>query len=326
MIAEAGANADNDTVKARELVASAVSAGADAVKFQTYSASKISTRTAPLYWHGPEKSQWECFDKLDKLPLETLAQLVQDHSDIVVFSTPFDLVAVDELDQMGVQCFKVASADITYHELLRRVAQKGKPIILSTGAADLEDVAAAVRVCAEEGNQQLVLLQCTLKYPCPPQDINLRMMETLRQTFRFPVGLSDHSMGISIPMAAAALGACALEKHYTLDKTAKGSPDHGMSVDPYDLRQLVLGVRQVEAAMGRRHKHPVPAEVAAYTNARRSVTAARAIPAGKTIEPDDLTCKRPGSGITAAAERNIVGLIAARDIPEDTTLAWSDVR
>lgn len=325
IIAEAGANADNDPAKARDLVGAAAMAGADAVKFQTYTASKISTRKAPLYWHGEERSQWECFDKLDKLPLDCLAKLVQD-SPIPVFSTPFDLEAVDELDAMGVACFKVASADITYLDLVRRIAQKGKPVIISTGASNAEDVAGAVKACGQEGNESIALLQCTLKYPCPPSAINLRMMDTLRQVFRLPTGLSDHSLGIAIPMAAAALGASIIEKHFTLDKRAQGSPDHHMSVDPMDLEAMVRGIREVEAALGQRLKEAVPVEVPAVMYARRSVTAARLIEAGEVIRAEDLTCKRPGVGIGAQNQASIVGLVARRDIPEDTTLSWGDVQ
>lgn len=324
VIAEAGVNHDNNPAKARDLIAAAALSGADAIKFQTYTASKISTRKAPLYWQGAEKSQWECFDKLDKLPSDVLAQLVQDSS-ITVFSTPFDLQAVDELDAMGVACFKIASADITYLDLVRKVAQKGKPIFLSTGAATMDDVAAAVFACVAEGNSQLALMHCTLKYPCPPQAINLRMMEGLRR-WTFPVGLSDHSIGISIPLAAAAMGAACIEKHYTLDKKSQGSPDHHMSVDPYDLAAMVGGIRAVEAALGSNQKQPVEEEVPAQLYARRSVTAARAIPAGKVLEAADLTAKRPGTGICASQLAKIVGCKAKRDIPEDSTLGWGDVQ
>jgi sialic acid synthase SpsE len=325
IIAEAGANADNDPARARDLVAAAAMAGADAVKFQTYTASKISTRTAPLYWQGAERSQWECFERLDKLPLETLARLVQD-STIPVFSTPFDLQAVDELDAMGVACFKVASADITYHALIRRIAQKGKPVLLSTGAASLEDVVEAVDVCLAEGNDRLALMQCTLKYPCPPHAIHLRMMEGLRRRFSYPVGLSDHSIGSAIPVGAAALGANLLEKHFTLDKSAKGSPDHAISADPVDLAEIVRGVRAVEAALGKAAKEPVAEEVQAQMYARRSVTTTRSIGVGEIIKASDLTCKRPATGIGAKLLDSVVGLTAKRDLPEDTTLGWGDVQ
>lgn len=324
VIAEAGANADNDPHKARELVAQAVAAGADAVKFQTYEASKLTTRTAPLYWNGHEASQWECFDKLDKLPLRTLAHLVED-SPIPVFSTPFDLEAVDELDQMGVACFKVASADITYHALLRRIAQKGKPILISTGASKAEEVEDAIKVCAGEGNRSIVLLQCTLKYPCPPQAVHLRMMDDLRCRFRTPVGLSDHSIGLAVPFAAAALGADCLEKHYTLRKDDDGSPDHHMSVDPKDLAAMVKGIRDVEASMGQAKKEPVGEEVEALMYARRSVTTTQYVQAGETFTSGMLTCKRPGRGIAASSLDNVVGLRAKRNIAADISVTWGDV-
>jgi N,N'-diacetyllegionaminate synthase len=325
IVAEAGANADNDPVKARDLVQQAWNAGADAVKFQTYQASKLSTRTAPLYWNGHETSQWECFDKLDKLPLDALAKLVQD-SPIPVFSTPFDLEAVDELDAMGVVCFKVASADITYHALIRRIAQKGKPIILSTGASTPQEIAEVIAGCLGEGNDKLILLQCTLKYPCPVEEINLRMMEDLRTLFHCPVGLSDHSIGLSVPFAAAALGASVIEKHYTLRKHDKGSPDHHMSVNPKDLAQMVKGIREVETCLGHDRKGPVEVEGPALLYARRSVTLTQAVPAGTTLTAGMLTCKRPGTGIPAYGISSVVGTITTRDLAADTTVTWGDVQ
>lgn len=324
VIAEAGANAENDPVRAQELVDQAYKAGADAVKFQTYTASKLSTRTAPLYWNGHETSQWECFDKLDKLPMDALAKLVQS-SPIPVFSTPFDLESVDELDAMGVACFKVASADITYHELIRRIARKGKPILISTGASTTLEIADALRVAMNEGNHSIVLMQCTLKYPCPAEAINLRMMEDLRAKFTMPVGLSDHSIGFAVPFAAAALGAVCLEKHYTLRKTDEGSPDHHMSVDPKDLAQMVKGIREVEAALGTHKKMPVEAEADALRFARRSVTTTQLVPVGTTFTAGMLTCKRPALGINPSVTHTVVGLKALRDLPADTTVTWGDV-
>jgi N,N'-diacetyllegionaminate synthase len=323
VIAEAGANHDSDPAKARDLVYAAAFAGADAIKFQTYTASKLSTKTAPLYWNGHETSQWECFDKLDKLPLDVLAQLIQ-KAPIPVFSTPFDLEAVDELHQMGVACFKLASADITYHALLRRIAQKGRPILISTGAATSLEVGEALRVCYDEGNRAVVLLQCTLKYPCPAEHINLRMMHDLRK-FNTAVGLSDHSIGFAVPFAAAAMGAHALEKHYTLRKTDEGSPDHKMSVDPVELAQMVKGIREVEAALGHTRKEPVGVEAEALMYARRSVTTTKAVPAGTTFTADMITCKRPGTGVNASKLMSIVGQVARRDLAADTTVSWGDI-
>lgn len=321
VIAEAGANHDSNPVKARELVHAAAEAGADAVKFQTYQASKLSTRTAPLYWNGHEASQWECFDKLDKLPLEELAKLVQD-SPIPVFSTPFDLEAVDELDAMGVACFKLASADITYRDLVERVASKGKPVLLSTGASTIPEIFEAIGWCHSVGNRDVALLQCTLKYPCPPEAVNLRMMDDL-QRFGRPVGLSDHSIGLAVPFAAAALGASMLEKHYTLRKDDQGSPDHHMSVDPAELAAMVRGIRQVEAALGAHHKEPVGAEAEALLYARRSVTTTQAVRTGQTFTAGMLTAKRPGTGVPPST--SLVGQVAKHDLAPDTTVSWGDV-
>ena len=323
VIAEAGANHDSDPIKACELVLAAAEAGADAIKFQTYSASKLSTRTAPLYWDGHEATQWECFDKLDKLPLDVLADLVRE-SPIPVFSTPFDLEAVDELAAMGVACFKLASADITYRALVEKVASKGLPVLLSTGASTRAEVEEALCWCYEQGNHDVALLQCTLKYPCPPEAVNLRMMGDLRR-YNLPVGLSDHSIGLAVPFAAAALGANVLEKHYTLRKADEGSPDHHMSVDPQELAMMVKGIREVEAALGEARKRPVSAEAEALLYARRSVTTATAVRAGETFTAGMLTCKRPGTGVSASALERLVGMRTKRDLPTDTTVSWGDV-
>lgn len=322
IVAEAGVNHDNSPDTARDLVAGAQGFGADAIKFQSYTASKLAAAESPLYWKGEAKSQRAVFEGLDKLPIEVLGEIIEE-TDFPVFSTPFDLEAVDDLDRFGVPCFKIASADITYHDLIRHVASKGKPVIISTGASMLSEVAAAVEVCRKEGNEQLVLLQCTLKYPCPPSSINLKAMQTLRQEFGFPVGLSDHSIGIAVPLAAAALGACMLEKHFTLAKETKGSPDHWLSADRLDLSRIVRGVRDAEAALGCALKLPDPIEAEAQLYARRSVTSAKDIPVGATLTPDMLTCKRPATGIPADRMGTLYGARARWPIPDDTTIDWS---
>ena len=177
--------------------------------------------------------------------------------------------------------FKIASADLTCHPLLERAARVGKPMILSTGTSTLAEVEEALEVCRKAGNEEVVLLHCTLKYPCPPEGINLRMMEHLMRAFpEVPVGLSDHSLGISVPQAAVALGACMVEKHYTVDKTLPGSPDHHLSVDPAEMKAMVEGIRTVEKALGKAHKGLEPLETDAFHYARRSVTSAVAIPKG----------------------------------------------
>ena len=328
VIAEAGVNHNCDVALGRRLIDTAQASGADAIKFQSYTAGRIATRVAPRYWvepGDPRGTQWDTFDRLDKLSARDFASLLAHARSIglTAFSTPFDDQAVDELAALGVPAFKIASADLTCHGLIERAARVGQPMILSTGTSTLAEVEEALGVVRRAGNEQVVLLHCTLKYPCPPEGINLRMMEHLMRAFPgVPVGLSDHSLGISVPQAAVALGACMIEKHYTVDKTLPGSPDHHLSVDPSDLRAMVDGIRTVEKALGKAEKGLEPLEVDAWRYARRSVTSAARIARGTTITREMLTYKRPGTGISPRHLDLVVGRVARTDIPEDTTLTW----
>ena len=331
VIAEAGVNHNCDVQIGYKLVETAGAAGADAIKFQSYTASKISTRVAPRYWTepaDPHGTQWDTFDKLDKLSDRDFKSLLGHarHVGITAFSTPFDDDAVDFLASLDVPAFKIASADLTCHGLIERAARVGKPMLLSTGTATLSEVEQALEVCRRAGNEQVALLHCTLKYPCPPEGINLRMMEHLMRAFpEVPVGLSDHSLGISVPQAAVALGACIVEKHYTIDKTLPGSPDHHLSVDPADMLAMVQGIRTVEKALGKATKGVEPLETDAFHYARRSVTSKVRIPKGATIAREMLTYKRPGTGISPRFFDLVVGRVARTDIAEDTTMTWEMV-
>src|SRR5688572_3256699 len=331
VIAEAGVNHNCDLRLGYRLVETAREAGADAIKFQSYTAGKISTRVAPRYWvekDDPRGSQWDTFDRLDKLSDRDFRSLLEHarHVGITAFSTPFDDEAVDFLASLDVPAFKIASADLTCHGLIERAARVGKPMILSTGTSSLAEVEEALAVCEKAGNREVVLLHCTLKYPCPPEGINLHMMEHLMRAFPgVPVGLSDHSLGISVPQAAAALGACMVEKHYTVDKKLPGSPDHHLSVDPPEMKALVAGIRTVEKALGKAQKALEPMERDAWLYARRSVTSSAAIPKGTAITRAMLTYKRPGTGINAKHLDLVVGRVARVDIPADTTMTWEMV-
>jgi N,N'-diacetyllegionaminate synthase len=286
---------------------------------------------APRYWTepaDPQGTQWDTFDKLDKLSDRDFKALLGHARQVglTAFSTPFDDEAVDFLASLDVPAFKIASADITCHGLIERAARLGKPMILSTGTAGLAEVEQALDVCRRAGNDEVAILHCTLKYPCPPEAINLRMMEHLMRAFPdVPVGLSDHSLGISVPQAAVALGACIVEKHYTVDKTLPGSPDHHLSVDPRDMRAMVDGIRTVEKALGKGVKGVEPMEREAFRFARRSVTSKVAIPRGATIQGAMLTYKRPGTGIDPRDLDRVIGRVARQDIPADTTLTWEMV-
>jgi sialic acid synthase SpsE len=329
VIAEAGVNHNGDLEIGRALIREAAAAGADAIKFQSYKAGKISTRTAPRYWVEPDDptgSQYDTFKKLDSFGPEEHEMLFRyaREQGILCFSAPFDDEAVDMLDELGSPAFKIASADLTDHPLLERAASKRKPVILSTGLATIAEIAEAIEVVRRAGNEEIVLLHCTLQYPCAPENANLRMMLHMKAVFPdIPVGISDHTLGIAVPQAAVALGAVAVEKHYTVDKTLPGSPDHYLSVDPRDLREMVSNIRTIEKAMGRYLKGPVEAESQAYKFARRSIVSRTAIPRGTPITREMLTFKRPGTGIYPKFVEVVVGRTAKVDIPEDAVLEWS---
>jgi N,N'-diacetyllegionaminate synthase len=329
IIAEAGVNHNGDLELGRSLIKQAKAAGADAIKFQSYKAGKISTRTAPRYWveaDDPDGSQYDTFAKLDSFGPEEHEALFRyaKECELLCFSAPFDDEAVDMLVELGVPGFKIASADLTDHPLISRVAATGKPVILSTGLATIPEIGEAIAVVREQGNEQIILLHCTLQYPCDAENANLRMMLHMKAAFPgIPVGLSDHTLGIAVPQAAVALGAVAVEKHYTVDKTLPGSPDHHLSVDHHDLKQMMEGIRTIEQAMGRYEKGPVEAESEAYRYARRSIVTARDVAEGETLTRDMLTFKRPGTGIYPKFVDVVVGRTARRAIAEDTVLEWT---
>jgi len=329
IVAEAGANHNRDLTMAKELIAVAAEAKADAVKFQTYSAETLYSKKTPRfsYLEGlTDKSTWDLIKEIE-LPREWQEELAEEAKKrgILFMSTPFDHRAVDELDMLGVPAFKIASFEIVDLPLMRYAASKGKPMIISTGLADYEDIQDAFATCREVGNEQVVFLQCASLYPAPPERINLRAMETMRRAFGTLVGLSDHSLGIHISVAAPAVGACVIEKHYTLSRSLKG-PDHPFAIEPAELRELVRQVREVEAALGDGRKlGPAPDELEMHQKARRSLVAACAIPKGTRLERDMVTIKRPGFGIKPKHLDLLVGRVAKQDIEEDTVLTWEMV-
>jgi N,N'-diacetyllegionaminate synthase len=329
VIAEAGANHNRDLGRARELIAAAAAAGADAVKFQTYSAETLYSRKTPSFTYlqpVTDKSTWQLIKDIE-LPRAWQAELAAEAArhGILFLSTPFDHDAVDELDALGVPAFKIASFEIVDLDLIRHAAAKGKPMIISTGLADYADIADAVAACREVGNEMTVLLQCASLYPAPPARMNLRAMATMRHAFGTLVGLSDHTLGTHIAAAAPALGACVIEKHYTMSRTLPG-PDHSFAIEPDELVQLVRHVRDVEAALGDGRKSgPVESEREMYDKARRSLIAARPIRRGMRIERDMLTVKRPGFGIRPKLVDQVVGRVAKVDIDEDAWITWEMV-
>ncbi len=330
IVAEAGANHNGKLELAKKLAQSAAAHGADAVKFQTYVAEKLTTRTAPKYWvdSSPSKSQYELFKTLDKLSEEDWKELAKfcRRIGIIFFSTPFDFESADLLEELGVPLFKIASADITCLPFIKHVAEKGKPIMLSTGAATIEEIREAVKTIESTGNDQIIILHCTLSYPTPIKDANLRVITTLQKRFpTYPIGLSDHTLGITAPIAATVLGAKVIEKHFTINKNLPGSPDHKLSIDPKELENMVAQIRLVEKLLGSPIKQPVKSELKARKYARRSIVAKVRIPKGAIITEKMITFKRPGIGIPPKLANTIIGKRAKRTIKEDEIISFKDI-
>jgi len=327
IIAEAGSNHDRDLGQAKRLIEVAAEAGADAVKFQTFTADRIvaETTTRAKYLDAilpPGKTMSELFSELE-LPHEWHAEL-KVHAEscgLDFVSTPFDHEAVDLLDGLGVKVFKVATYELWHLPLIRDIASRGKPIICSTGMANLADVQAAVDTVRATGNENLILLHCVVNYPPPFADLNLRAIETMRRAFGVPVGWSDHTPGWLAPVVATALGAAVIEKHFTTDRTRPG-PDHQFALEPTELTAMVRAIRDTEAALGDGVKRMAPTEADLYVTARRSLFAARSIEAGTVLTDADVTILRPGTGIEVRDLGHVIGRTARRRIERHEPLAW----
>ncbi len=316
------------------MIVEAASAGAQCIKFQTYKAGKLVVRDAPKYWYDPGNrapNQYEMFAQLDKFDEPEWRRLIDKADDVGItfMSSAWDEDSVDMLDSLGMVAFKVGSADITSLPLLRHVAKKGKPIILSTGASTVGEIEAAIDAIRAEGNEDIVLLHCILSYPTEYRDANLQMMVRLQRLFSdLPVGFSDHTLAdlaMTVPLAAAVLGARAIEKHFTLDKSLPGN-DHYLSMDAEDLARLNSSLNILQQAQGEEGlRRVLPVEETPRAMARRSLVSRVAIPKGAIIAREMLTYKRPGTGISPADLEVVVGRRAQIDIPEDKTLTWDMV-
>jgi len=326
VIAEAGVNHNGDPDMARELIRVAAEAGADAVKFQTFTADKLVTRQASKADYqrasaADSETQFEMLRRLE-LPRTCYEGLMSQcrESAVLFLSTPFDEESADFLDGLGMAAFKISSGELTNLPFLEYVARKSKPMIVSTGMSDLDEVQQAVAAIKIAGNSQVALLQCVSNYPAEPSTANLRAMKTLAETFHVPVGYSDHVSGNDVALAAVALGACVLEKHFTLNRKLPG-PDHQASAEPGELRALIEGIRRVESALGDGRKIPAASEGSTAAIARKSLIAASAIPCGTVLTTAHVAAKRPGTGLPPAARPTIVGLRAKQDIPAGATLS-----
>jgi N,N'-diacetyllegionaminate synthase len=319
IIAEAGVNHNGDLGLAKTLIEAAKTAGADAVKFQTFSTDDLALDTAPKasYQRGTTdkaESQYQMLKKLE-LKQEEFAdlKLYADQVGITFLSTPYDLESARYLAELGVGAIKIASIDITNHPLLKEVARLGLPILLSTGMATLGEIEQGLAVVNNGGNSQVVLLHCVTNYPIKEEEANLRVMGTLRQAFDVPVGYSDHTVGLAAPLAAVALGAVVIEKHFTLDRDSPG-PDHAASIEPAGLAELVAGIRAVEQALGSGVKHLSEVEMENRRTMRRSLVAKCSISKGTLIDASMLAMKRPGTGLGGEFIPYVVGRQARRDI------------
>jgi sialic acid synthase SpsE len=330
VIAEAGANHNRDLGIARELIDVAVDAGADAVKFQVYSGKALYSRKTPRFSYLEGVSDKPTQELLEDvaLPREWLPALAEHAGGrgITFFAAPFDHRAIEELAAVDVPVYKIANYELVDTELIRAVAETGRPLILSVGMATLGEVEDALDAARAGGATEVALLRCAALYPAPAHIMNLRAMHTMRTAFQVPVGLSDHSEGISVPLGATGLGMQLLEKHFTLDRSMPG-PDHPFAIEPDELRALVAGVRDIEAALGNgRLEGPSEEESGEmYRLARRSIVAAADIPSGSTISREQLTVKRPGFGIAPKHMDLVVGRTARVDIEEDDIVTWDMV-
>jgi len=331
VIAECGANHEGDIETAEQMIVQAARGGASCVKFQTYTAGKLVTRTAPRYWQDPEVNaeiQYDLFDRYDKFGEAEWRQLINKakESGITFMSSAWDEDSVDMLDELGMTAFKIGSADITTLPLISHIASKGKPVFISTGASSISEIDAAISTIRETGNENVIPLHCILSYPTQYIDANLEMMVWLQSVYPdLPIGYSDHTLSdpnMTVPIMAAAKGARAIEKHFTLDKSVRGN-DHFLSMDLEDLERWTASLKIMDEANGKEsYRRVLETEEQPRNFARRSLVSRVAIPKATTITRDMLTYKRPGTGISPADLYLVVGRRLTVDVPEDQTLTW----
>lgn len=324
IIAEAGVNHNGDYEMAKRMVVAAKNAGADYIKFQTAIPKEVISKFAVMADYqknnvGKEESQLEMCEKIH-LPLSAYKSLKEycDEVGIKFMSTPFDLVSIDTLAELDMDYMKIPSGEITNLPYLRKIAKLSIPVIMSTGMCEPDEIESALNVLTDNGLKKgdIILLHCNTEYPTPMCDVNLKAMLEMRDRFGVRVGYSDHTKGIEVPVAAVALGAEVIEKHFTLDKTLPG-PDHVASLEPSELKAMVDAIRNVEMALGNGHKHVTDSERKNISIARKSIVAAHEIKAGDLFTEDNITVKRPGDGISPMMWDEVIGKCAKRDFQED---------
>ena len=314
IIAEAGSNHNGSFEQAKKLIDIAQDAGVDAVKFQIFKAEELSAdkKVQGVLKKFEFTREWG----------QELSEYAK-RKNIIFLATPFDVEAVDLLDGIDVPAFKIASGDLTDLPLIKYIAEKGKPIILSVGLGSLEEIRDALEVIHSTENRDVALLHCVVNYPAKPEDVNLNIIKTLKQ-FHVPVGFSDHTMEISVPIAAVALGACIIEKHFTIDRKLEG-PDHSYALDPKELKDMVEGIKTVENALGSEIKQVAESERKGLVSARRSIHASMDISKGTTITQDMIKIVRPCTGSEPKYLNKILNTKAKKNILKDDVIIWNDL-
>jgi N,N'-diacetyllegionaminate synthase len=324
IIAEAGVNHNGSIEIAKKMIEVAKECGADAIKFQTFKAEKIVSKYAPKAEYqkqttGETDSQLEMVKKLE-LSFGDFIALKEycDKLNIMFLSTPFDFESIEFLNDLGLEIFKIPSGEITNLPYLEKIGKLGKKIILSTGMADLGEIEDALDILIFSGTKKenITVLHCNTEYPTPYEDVNLLAMLTIKEAFKVKVGYSDHTLGIEVPIAAVALGASVIEKHFTLDKNMEG-PDHKASLEPYELKAMIDAIRNIEKSLGDGIKKPSKSELKNKDIARKSIVAKRKIKKGEIFTEDNITVKRPGNGISPMRWYEVLGKVASRDYEED---------
>lgn len=322
IIAEAGVNHNGDLITAKKMIEVAKSCGANAVKFQTGKSENVVSRFAIKADYqkdttNPNESQLDMIKKLE-LSYDAFRTL-QDYCRIIgitFISTPFDLDSIHFLEELDMPFWKIPSGEITNLPYLIEIGKTRRPVVMSTGMSSIDEIKIAIDVLSKYGTSKITLLHCNTAYPTPYEDVNLHAMNTLRETFRLPVGYSDHTNGIEVSIAAAALGAVVIEKHFTLDRTMEG-PDHKASLEPSELKQMVQAIRHIEQALGSSEKQPTGSELVNRDIARKSIVAKCGIKAGTVFTEDNITVKRPGNGISPMKWFEVLGQKATRDFVYD---------
>lgn len=327
IIAEAGVNHNGSLEIAKKLVDSAADAGVDIIKFQTFNSKNLVSKSARMAEYqqkntGHDESQYAMLKKLE-LSVEDHLELIRHCNErgIRFFSTAFDMESIDFLHSLHMGLWKIPSGEITNYPYLKKIASYQEPVILSTGMCNLEDIEASLDVLLKEGckKQDVTILHCNTEYPTPYSDVNLRAMLEIEKKFGTKIGYSDHTNGIEVPIAAVAMGASVIEKHFTLDRNMEG-PDHKASLEPNELKKMVESIRNIESALGTGHKVVSPSEKKNIEIARKSIVAARDIAKGEILSENNLTVKRPGNGISPMRWNEVIGTVAIRDFSEDEVI------